>query len=74
MTRGFPLQDTGPGMNELFHDLKVDQEIEKERLRRRKLCRYCRDGSVPKENGEHWIVKSIIPAKIDIRKCEADVP
>jgi hypothetical protein len=65
------LQDTGPGMNELFHDLQADQEIEKERLRKRKLCRYCRDGNVPNEKGEHWIVKSIIPAKIDIRKCKA---
>ena len=34
-------------------------------------CRYCRDGHVPNEKGEHWIVKSIIPARIDIRKCAA---
>jgi hypothetical protein len=27
MTRGFPLQDEGPGMNELFHDLSIEQEI-----------------------------------------------
>jgi hypothetical protein len=25
MPGGFPLQDTGPGMNELFHDLAVEQ-------------------------------------------------
>lgn len=23
--RGFPMQDTGSGMNELFHDLQVEQ-------------------------------------------------
>lgn len=27
--RGFPLQDEGPGMNELFHDLQVEQEQER---------------------------------------------
>lgn len=36
MPRGFPLQDTGPGMNELFHDLAVDQaeqrDIERGRI------------------------------------------
>jgi hypothetical protein len=40
----------------------------------KKPCRYCRDGNVPNEKGEHWIVKSIIPAKIDIRKCTAEPP
>lgn len=29
MPRGFPLQDTGPGMAELFHDLAVEQEKER---------------------------------------------
>lgn len=29
MSRGFPLQDTGPGMNELFHDMAVEQEMER---------------------------------------------
>jgi hypothetical protein len=38
---------------------------------KRKTCRYCRAGYSVKENGEHWIVKSIIPARIDIRKCTA---
>jgi hypothetical protein len=23
--KGFPMQDTGPGMNELFHDLQAEQ-------------------------------------------------
>lgn len=32
-------------------------------------CSYCRSGNEPNEQGEHWIVKSIIPAKIDVRKC-----
>jgi hypothetical protein len=36
-------------------------------------CRYCREGHVPNEEGEHGIVKSIIQAKISIRKC-ADYP
>lgn len=31
MPRGFPLQDTGPGMNELFHDLAVEEERRKAR-------------------------------------------
>lgn len=26
MPRGFPLQDAGPGMSELFHDLTIEQE------------------------------------------------
>lgn len=29
MPGGFPLQDTGPGMSELFHDLQVEQEERK---------------------------------------------
>ena len=37
----------------------------------RNNCRWCRFGSIPNEKGEHWIVKSIMPAKIDIRKCTA---
>jgi hypothetical protein len=26
MPGGFPLQDTGPGMSEMFHDLQIEQE------------------------------------------------
>lgn len=26
MPRGFPLQDEGPGMKQMFHDLAVEQE------------------------------------------------
>lgn len=29
MPRGFPLQDTGPGMAEMFHDLQIEQEQER---------------------------------------------
>ena len=29
MPRGFPSQDTGPGMNEMSHDLQVEQEQER---------------------------------------------
>jgi len=36
-----------------------------------KRCKYCAAGNVANERGEHWIVKSIFPAKIDIRKCTA---
>lgn len=31
MSGGFPLQDTGPGMAELFHDLKTEQLEQAER-------------------------------------------
>lgn len=34
-------------------------------------CRYCRTGDVPRDDGNHWIVKSIAPSRIDIRKCTA---
>jgi hypothetical protein len=34
-----------------------------------KRCRYCEDGNVPNEKGDHWIVKSIFPSKINIRRC-----
>jgi hypothetical protein len=37
MPRGFPLQDSGPGMNELFHDLQIEQELERAARRNRKL-------------------------------------
>lgn len=34
-----------------------------------KKCKYCAGGNVADESGNHWIVKSIIPAKIMIKKC-----
>ena len=34
-----------------------------------KRCRYCADGNVPNDKGDHWIVKSVVPSKIDIRRC-----
>lgn len=33
MPGGFPLQDDGPGMNALFHDLAVEQEEKRAALR-----------------------------------------
>ena len=33
-------------------------------------CRYCANG-VKLIDGDHWVVKSIIPARIDIVKCTA---
>lgn len=41
--RGFPLQDEGPGMNELFHDLQVEQE--ERRAKARERCQHppCRE-------------------------------
>ena len=32
-------------------------------------CRYCDEGNTPR-NGEHWIVKSIIPARITVKPCK----
>jgi hypothetical protein len=32
-------------------------------------CKWCDFGHRPKDNGEHWFVKSIVPAKIEIQKC-----
>lgn len=34
-------------------------------------CKWCRAGHLPDASGEHWIVKSIARATIEIRKCEA---
>lgn len=49
MPGGFPSQDTGPGMAELFHDLQVEQDEQRDRERSRlyeaaKVCRdtYCK--------------------------------
>lgn len=33
-------------------------------------CKWCEEGREPNENGDHWIVASIIPAKIKIVKCK----
>lgn len=33
-------------------------------------CPYCKRGHTPNEKGEHWIVNSIYPAEIDIRRCK----
>lgn len=32
-------------------------------------CKWCGMGHAPKADGNHWIVKSIIPAKITIAEC-----
>lgn len=32
-------------------------------------CKWCGMGHAPRSDGNHWIVKSIIPAKIDIKEC-----
>jgi hypothetical protein len=40
-------------------------------VRKARACRYCAAGNVANEKGEHWIVKSVIPARIDIRRCTA---
>lgn len=37
MPRGFPLQDTGPGMSQMFHDLAIEQDEERAARRDRKL-------------------------------------
>jgi Pyruvate/2-oxoacid:ferredoxin oxidoreductase delta subunit len=33
MSRGFPLQDEGPGMKQMFHDLAIEQEEERAKQR-----------------------------------------
>ncbi len=48
--------------------MATESKTTKSRQKKAKPCRYCAQGHEPK-NGEHWIVKSIIPARIDIRKC-----
>src|SRR6267142_3024905 len=40
-------------------------------MKKARKCRYCAAGKVANSDGEHWIVKSIIPARIDIRICTA---
>lgn len=35
----------------------------------KKRCRWCLEGCPVTEKGDHWIVKSVIPAKITIKKC-----
>lgn len=37
MARGFPLQDTGPGMNQMFHDLAAEEEARRAAER----CTHC---------------------------------
>jgi hypothetical protein len=32
-------------------------------------CKYCGMGHAPRSDGNHWIVKSIIPARINIAEC-----
>jgi|HubBroStandDraft_6_1064221.scaffolds.fasta_scaffold72453_2 hypothetical protein len=39
-------------------------------MKKARKCRYCAAGHVATD-GEHWIVTSIIPARIDIRICTA---
>jgi hypothetical protein len=40
-------------------------------MKKARPCRYCASGHAPNASGEHWIVKSIVPARIDIRRCTA---
>lgn len=32
-------------------------------------CKWCGMGHAPRSDGNHWIVKSLIPARIDIKEC-----
>ena len=32
-------------------------------------CKWCGMGHAPCSNGNHWIVRSIFPVKIDIKEC-----
>lgn len=51
MSRGFPLQNEGPGMRELFHDLQIEQEQERFARRNRKLSDPG-DVPTPQDGGE----------------------
>lgn len=33
-------------------------------------CRWCEAGDEPRPNGEHWMVKSVFPAVLNIRTCK----
>jgi hypothetical protein len=33
-------------------------------------CKWCELGNTPNERGEHWLVRSVFPARIDIRECK----
>jgi hypothetical protein len=38
--------------------------------KRKKInCKWCGMGHAPRDDGNHWIVKSITPARIDIKEC-----
>lgn len=37
----------------------------------RKHCRYCASGHVADASGEHWIVRSVTQARIEVRRCTA---
>lgn len=36
-----------------------------------KICKLCAQGNRPRDDGNHWIVQSIFPAKIKIAKCSS---
>ena len=52
--RGFPQQDTGPGMSELFHDLQTEQEEQKAKARRCQQCGCETKGEEVWVNGQIW--------------------
>lgn len=51
MPRGFPLQDYGPGMSELFRDLQIEQE-ERAARRENNPNRRCAHGKLFTESCE----------------------
>lgn len=32
-------------------------------------CKWCGMGHAPRSDGNHWVLKSISPARIDIKEC-----
>ena len=39
-------------------------------MKRKKInCKWCGMGDAPRSDGNHWIVKSIWPPKINIKEC-----
>lgn len=41
----------------------------KKKKKRYRPCKWCALGAERDKNGDHWIVRSVIPARMTIKKC-----
>jgi len=41
---------------------------------KKKRCKWCDQGIAVDKQGEHWVVKSIVPARITIVRCKLALP